>query len=246
MSSTNGESVPRDDHVLIGVCTLNEIENITPLLQRLRVAFPDADIVVIDDSSSDGTAESVSRMTAEDPRIQLIVRQQRGLGGAIRHAMRIALEGGYDFFLNLDGDLSHEPEQLPLLLKRARQKPPVDVVIGSRYVDGGAIVGWPLHRIVMSRLVNRFATFGLRLPVLDCSGSMRCYRVAALREIEIETLRSNGYAVLEEILVKLLRHGSRMDEVPITFTDRRRGQSKLTPREAFRSVMQMFAMALRK
>ena len=122
----------------------------------------------------------------------------------------------------------------------------IDVVIGSRYAEGGSIVGWPLHRKLMSRMVNGFATSCLRLPVRDCSGSMRCYRVAALERVGMQSMRVNGYAVLEEILVKLVRQGSKMAEVPITFTDRRRGESKLTFREAVRSSAQMLRLALRR
>ena len=121
--------------------------------------------------------------------------------------MEDAIAGGYDYFLNLDGDLSHDPDQLPTLLHRMKQPPTVDVVIGSRYIRGGAIDGWPLHRRMMSRMVNGFATRVLRLPVSDCSGSMRCYRVAALRRIGVENIRSDGYSVLEELLVASASRG---------------------------------------
>lgn len=246
---------------LVAVCTLNEAENILPLLQGIRRAMPGADVVVIDDDSADETAQKVESLARDESAVRLVVRDQRGLGGAIRHAMQMAIDEDFDFFLNLDGDFSHDPADLPLLASRIQNPPdplpgdssagaisqrPIDVVIGSRYVDGGQIVGWPLHRKLMSRTVNRFATLCLRLPVADCSGSMRCYRVSALRSIDIRTLRSNGYAVLEEILVRLARQGSRMSEVPITFTDRTHGQSKLTVREALRSTAQMLAMAVQR
>lgn len=232
--------------VLIGVCTLNEADNIVALITRLRDALPQADVLVIDDESTDRTAALVGQMIQEDSKVMIIVRhEQRGLGSAIRHAMTYAVENGYDYFLNLDGDLSHDPDQLPALLQRAQQSPPVDVVIGSRYVAGGKIVGWPLHRKCMSRMVNRFATGVLRLPVKDCSGSMRCYRVAALQRLGLSTLTHNGYSALEELLVRLHREESPMAEVPITFTDRQRGTSKLTLREAVRSIGQMVSMAVR-
>lgn len=232
--------------MLIAVCTLNEAENIPAVIAGLRNAIPSAEIVVVDDDSNDGTGEWVATWARRDPAVRLVVRkEERGLGSAIRHAMALAVDGGFDFFLNLDADLSHDPAQLPRLLERARQEPKVDVVIGSRYVRGGAIEGWPLRRRMMSRMVNRFATLCLRLPVSDCSGSMRCYRVDTLREVGVDSLTSDGYSVLEEVLVRLHRQGSSMAEVPITFTDRIEGESKLTFREAIRSASRIFGLAFR-
>jgi dolichol-phosphate mannosyltransferase len=233
--------------VLVAVCTLNEADNIVELVRAIRAAIPEADLLVVDDNSPDGTAELVAELGRHDRRVLLEVRRdQQGLGSAIRLAMARAVDGGYTYFLNLDGDFSHDPRQLATLLATMRASDDdVDVVIGSRYVDGGAIEGWPLHRRWMSRLVNGFATACLRLPVNDCSGSMRCYRVAALERLGIENLRVDGYAVLEEILISLARQGSKMVEVPITFTDRQKGSSKLTLREAVRSSYQMLKMAIR-
>lgn len=245
MVDQNNAETKIDPRVLVAICTLNEAENIASMLTRLRAAFPTADLLVIDDDSPDGTARLASEMAMKDPAIRVIVRDERGLGGAIRKTIMVAIEGGYAFLLNLDADLSHDPDQLPSLLQRAQSEPLVDVVIGSRYVTGGSIVGWPLHRKWMSRIVNGFATLCLRLPVKDCSGSMRCYRVPALQQSEMSTLRSNGYAVLEEILVRLNRHDATMAEVPITFTDRQHGSSKLTLREAIRSIARMLSMAIK-
>lgn len=245
-ASTASDARDSELRILIGICTLNEADNIVTLITRLRLAIPTADILVIDDESSDGTAELVTRMIEKDPSVMIIIRHEaRGLGGAIRHAMKYAIEHNYDYFLNLDGDLSHDPDELPTLLRRARESPDIDVVIGSRYVKGGMIVGWPLHRKLMSRMVNRFATSILRLPVNDCSGAMRCYRVDALARIGLSTLRSEGYSVLEELLIRLHRQNATLAEVPITFTDRREGHSKLTLREAVRSTGHMLAMAMR-
>ncbi|MDG2223843.1 MAG: polyprenol monophosphomannose synthase, partial [Rubripirellula sp.] len=138
------------------------------------------------------------------------------------------------------------PTQIPQLIERATESPEIDVVIGSRYVPGGKIVGWPLHRKLMSGMVNRFATLCLRLPVKDCSGSMRCYRVAALERIGMSNVCIDGYAVLEELLVMLRRNGSKFAELPITFTDRQLGESKLTLREALRSMSQIISLAFKR
>lgn len=243
--SNDSDSVP--PRVLVGVCTYNESANIESVVRAIRLSLPHADVVVVDDDSPDGTSDLVAKMGQSDPAVKLVVRrQERGLGGAIRRAIQQAIDGEYEFFLNLDGDLSHDPAQLPDLLDAARQSDRVDVVIGSRYIDGGRIEGWPLRRRIMSRTVNRFATLCLRLPVNDCSGSMRCYRVAALSSIDIKSLRCRGYALLEELLVQLHRCDAVMIEVPITFTERQRGSSKLTMREAINSAFQMIRMAVKR
>lgn len=231
--------------VLVSVCTYQEAQNIQPMVRRLRAALPNATVLVIDDDSPDGTAERVREVQADDERVHLIVRtDQRGLGSAIVLGMKHAIESGYDLFVNLDADLSHDPDQVPSLVEVAQQQTDVDVVIGSRYIDGGQIVGWPLRRRLMSKLVNRFATSFLNLPVHDCSGSMRCYRTRALAAIGLDRLQCTGYAVLEEVLVRLHQQGSKMVEVPITFTEREAGQSKLTLGEAMRSVRYMIRLAV--
>ncbi len=233
--------------VLIGVCTYDEAANIAALIAGLRESIPSADILVVDDDSPDGTGGIVSEIAATDARVRLLVRRgQRGLGSAIVRAASEAIEHDYTFFLNLDGDLSHHPADLARLLAVATENSTVDVVVGSRYVKGGRIEGWPLHRRWMSRLINRFAVICLRLPVLDCSGSIRCYRVSALRELDVSRLQCQSYALLEELLMRLQQQGCRMQEIPITFTDRQQGQSKLTLREAIRSVSFMIRLAIRR
>lgn len=233
--------------VLVGVCTYNEVGNVSALVSRLRSALPEADILFVDDNSPDRTSDEVRRCASEDDRVRLIERfDERGLGSAIIRAAVVAVDDDYDFFINLDADLSHDPAQLPALLQAAIQDDAVDVAIGSRYVAGGKIVGWPLRRRIMSRMVNRFATLFLRLPVRDCSGSMRCYRVSTLRDLDLTSLQCEGYALLEELLVRLNRPGRKMVERPITFTERQDGESKLTLREAIRSVGFMFRLALQR
>lgn len=234
----------RAPRILVGVCTLNEAKNIGELIRQIRIALPTADILVIDDSSSDGTADVVRSMAEDDPSIRLKVRTRKGLGSAIRLAINASIRREYDLFINLDGDLSHSPESLPGMVEIMTREPAVDVVIGSRYVEGGKIEGWPKRRRVMSRMVNRFATTFLRLPVKDCSGSMRCYRVESMRVIA-HTLVSDGYSVLEEILVALNQMNATMREVPITFIDRTEGESKLTVGEAIRSVKHMMKLAIK-
>jgi dolichol-phosphate mannosyltransferase len=156
------------------------------------------------------------------------------LGTAILDAMRYAIAHDYPLLVNMDADFSHHPRYLPLLVEKIEvsSERPIDVMIGSRYVAGGSVVGWPARRRLMSVLINVYARWALRLPCRDCSGSFRCYRTACLRELDFTTVRSRGYSFLEEILWLLHRNGARLAEIPIEFSDRRRGQSKINVREA--------------
>lgn len=233
--------------VLVLALTLNEADNLPHLLDGITTSLPDADILVIDDNSPDGTGMRAQEIARDNAKLSVLIRRdKRGLGSALRDGIGYAIEHEYDFLLNLDADLSHDPADLPRLLQAAAaETPPIDVVVGSRYVERGGIEGWPLRRRAMSRMVNRFATMVLRLPVRDCSGALRCYRVEHLKKLDLPSLRSNGYAMLEELLLRLRATGATMREVPIIFTDRQRGHSKLTSREAFRSAWQLIRMAIR-
>ena len=157
--------------------------------------------------------------------------------------MEFAIERGYEFVINMDADLSHAPRFLPALVEAMSQ---ADVAVGSRYVPGGKIEGWPIHRKIMSRCVNGFARLALGLPTRDCSGSFRCYRVSKLNEIAIDRIRSKGYSFFEEVLWHLRHAGARFVEVPITFADREKGQSKINLREAVSALQIIGSLAFRK
>lgn len=238
---------PPTPRVLVVVCTYNERENLPTLLPQIFAALPAADVLVVDDDSPDGTGSWAQQTAEVNPHVAVIVRTgERGLGGALKAAIRYASQRDYDFLLNLDGDLSHRPSDLPRLLAVATAASDApDIVVGSRYVADGKIEGWPLHRRLMSRTVNGFATKILRLPVKDCSGALRCYRMTALSRIPLESIRSDGYAMLEELLLALHRDGAKFAEIPITFNDRQVGESKLTTRETIRSVRSLLRMILR-
>lgn len=233
-----------EQRVLVAVCTYNEAENLPGLLQRIREALPAADVLVVDDDSPDGTGRWAVEESQRVAGLHVLVRgEDRGLGAALRAALDWALAREYAWLLNLDADHSHDPADLPRLLECAqRAEPPLDCVVGTRYAPGGQIEGWTWRRRWMSRLVNGFATRVLKLPVSDCSGSLRCYRVDALRRLDLATLRSRGYAIFEEILVRLRRAEGRFGEVPITFHERQAGDSKLTFGEAMKSAVQILRL----
>jgi dolichol-phosphate mannosyltransferase len=216
---------------------------VAALLQRITDALPTADLLIVDDNSPDGTADEVRRFASEHESpvsITCHVRDKRGLGGAIRTAMMAAIDDGYDLFCNLDADLSHNPADLPRLV--AAMTDAVDVAVGSRYVPGGEIVGWPLRRKLMSRWINAIARRRLGLPVNDASGSFRCYRVSRLAELDLSDDSYEGYAFIQEVLLRLHRAGASFAEVPITFTERVIGTSKLHLAEAIRSAWKVFRM----
>lgn len=230
--------------VLVVLCTYNEKENLPGLVESICACLPGATILVVDDNSPDGTGDWAEQTALVNNNLQVLVRRdQRGLGSALKQAFLFAIEKNYEWLLNLDADFSHDPADLPKLLQLCRSsRPELDCAVGTRYATGGRIEGWPKRRYFMSRAVNRFAKTVLRLPVSDCSGSLRCYRVAALVGVQPETLRSQGYAVFEEILLRLQRSGARFGELPIVFRERQLGSSKLTSLEAARALWQLLRM----
>jgi len=220
--------------VIVGISTYNEIENLPTLVERIDEHLPTADILIVDDNSPDGTGDW-SQQQADTRADFFCVRRtgKLGLGTATIATLQYAIDHDYEFVINMDADLSHAPDRLPALLDAAQN---ADVSVGSRYTDGGGIVGWPFHRRIMSRCMNAYARLALSLPTKDCSGSFRCYRVSKLREISLDRVRSRGYSFFEEILWHLRYANARFAEVPITFQDREKGKSKINMREAISAV----------
>jgi glycosyltransferase involved in cell wall biosynthesis len=229
---------------LIIVPTHNEAANICELLDQLDAHVPDADVVVVDDDSSDSTRSLVRERMVETGRpddagrLRLIERpEKRGLGDAYREAFRLALDEGYDAVVQIDADLSHEPAALPVMLAVADQGIPV--VIGSRYVPGGTVTGWPRRRTWLSRWANRYVAVMLGLAINDATAGYRVYRADALRTIGIDDLQASGYGFQVEMTYRAVRAGLGVVEIPIAFRDRVAGQSKMDGRvvlEAFRLV----------
>ncbi|MBW3539848.1 MAG: polyprenol monophosphomannose synthase [Planctomycetes bacterium] len=215
--------------VLITLCTYNERENLESLVAEILAHAPDADVLVIDDNSPDGTGELADRLAAGDSRVAVLHRPgKQGLGTATLAGFRRAIEGGYDFVLNLDADFSHPPRYLPALRAAMDE---ADVAIGSRYVPGGGVEGWGVGRHFMSRAINWYARLLLGLRTRDNSGSFRCYRVAKLAELDLDRVVSRGYAFQEEMLYRCRRAECRFVEVPIVFENRRAGETKINWRE---------------
>lgn len=232
---------------LVTVATYNEIENLPRLVAAILAAAPHADVLVVDDNSPDGTGRWCDEARQREPRLHVLHRSGKlGLGTATIAAMRYAIEHNYHYVLNMDADFSHDPKHLPTLIAGMDSPagPTIDVMIGSRYIRGGGVEGWPFYRKLMSKLVNFYARLLLRLDVRDCSGAYRCYRTSLLSQVDFDAVRSRGYSFQEEILWRLKRLGARMAETPITFVDRVYGNSKISTREAFAALWVIFSLAV--
>jgi glycosyltransferase involved in cell wall biosynthesis len=219
---------------LIVVPTHNEAENIAGLLTRLRETVPDADTIVIDDASTDATRLLVRTAMETDDRLRLVERaEKRGLGDAYLHAFEIALAEGYDAVVEIDADHSHDPAVLPTMLDVARRG--IALVIGSRYVPGGTVTGWPRRRTWLSRWGNRYVAIMLGLAINDATAGYRVYRTDALRAIGLGGVQASGYVFQVELTYRVVRSGLSVVEIPISFTDRVAGSSKMNRSIIFES-----------
>lgn len=220
--------------VLVMTATYNERDNLSRLIAEIHKAVPAADVLVIDDNSPDGTGRLADELAAADPRIHIIHRAGKlGLGTAILTGLRYAMDHDYDVVVNMDADFSHHPRYLPALLQGMKR---CDVMIGSRYVPGGGTVNWPLSRRLMSAGVNLLVRVSMRLSARDTSGGYRAYRVAKLRDVDLDNLISRGYSFQQEVLYRCRQAGCRIGETPILFEDRRLGATKANVKEIVRSL----------
>ncbi len=228
---------------LIILPTYNEAENVLQVSKEGLAQDPSLEILVVDDNSPDGTADLVESSMAQEPRLHLLRRERKlGLGSAYLAGFRYGLEHGYDLILSMDCDLSHNPNDLPRLLAAAAES---DLVIGSRYVPGGGISNWRLHRRLLSRFANLYTRVLLRLPVHDCTSGYRCYSRRVLEAVDPFTIRSSGYSFLEEMVWRVHRAGFRIREVPILFEDRKAGSSKIDRVEIFQAAWHVLVTALK-
>ena len=217
-----------DGRVLVVMATFNERDNVCPLMEAILAADERVQVLVVDDDSPDGTGQLALDTAARHRRAHVLIRRGRkGLGSAILEGFEIAAARGFEIAFNMDADFSHNPADLPRLM--AALEPiggrPLDLVIGSRRVPGGRVVGWPLSRHVSSRLVGLFTRLILRVPVRDGSSGYRGLRLALLPRLSSRPMCA-GYAFHEDLVWRVHRAGGRLMEVPICFTDRTRGRSK--------------------
>lgn len=212
--------------ILTIIPTYNEIEALPITVQRLRAAVPESDVLVVDDNSPDGTGQLAERMGHQDPQIQVLHRRAKnGLGGAYIAGFRWGLDHGYDVLIELDADGSHQPEQLPDLIAKIDE---ADLVIGSRWVPGGAVVNWPFHRELISRAGSLYSRTMLGLGVRDITAGYRVFRRSTLEDVDLGRIESVGYGFQVDMTFRVARQRKTIVEVPITFVERTLGASKMS------------------
>ncbi|MEU6641677.1 polyprenol monophosphomannose synthase [Saccharomonospora sp. NPDC046836] len=214
------------DPVLVIIPTYNERDNLAPLLRRLHATLPQVHVLVVDDGSPDGTGELADKLAADDTRVHVLHRSEKaGLGAAYIAGFRWGLDRDYQTLVEMDADGSHAPEDLPRILDALGH---ADLVIGSRYVAGGAVVNWPLRRQVLSRGANIYARLALGMRVNDTTAGFRAYRREVLEKLELGAVASAGYCFQIDLTWRTVQQGFDVVEVPITFTDREVGESKMS------------------
>ncbi|MCB9745843.1 MAG: polyprenol monophosphomannose synthase [Alphaproteobacteria bacterium] len=211
---------------LIVLPTYNEVENLGAIVPAIRAALPEADLLIVDDLSPDGTGALADRLARRDPSVSVLHREgPRGLGPAYLAGFRLALSRGYARVVEMDADFSHQPHYLPALIEASAN---ADLALGSRYVPGGGIRGWGPHRLALSRFGNLYARAVLGVPVRDLTGGFKCFRREVLEAIPLDRVRTQGYGFQIELTWRALQRGFRVVEVPIVFPDREVGASKMS------------------
>ncbi len=231
------------ERILVIIPTYNEADNVRELVAEIHAVNETIHILVVDDNSPDKTWEIVEEMKAEDSRIHLIRREGKlGLGTAYVAGFKFAIENGYDFIFQMDADFSHNPKSIPKFLEAIKDK---DLVIGSRYKNGVRVVNWPIKRLILSFMANVYTRVITGMPVADATGGYKCFRKEVLVELDLDKIRSNGYAFQIEMNFKTYKKGFRLAEIPIIFEDRRVGISKMSKRIIIEAIFTVWSLRLR-
>lgn len=228
---------------LVIIPTYNEAGNITRLLPAVLGQAPNIDVLIVDDNSPDGTAGLVRDMMSVDSRIHLLERPQKmGLGTAYVMGFKYAIENRYDYVFEMDADFSHSPKEIPNFLKKIQE---CDLVLGSRYIHGVRVLNWPMRRLLLSFSANVYTQFITGLPVRDATGGFKCFRREVLEAIDLDKVKSNGYAFQIEMSFKAWKKGFRVAEIPIIFLDRRSGVSKMSRKIVYEAVFMLWTLRFR-
>jgi dolichol-phosphate mannosyltransferase len=230
------------DRACVVLPTYNERENLPAIVPAILAAAPELDVLVVDDNSPDGTGAAADALASQDPRIRVLHRERKeGLGRAYLAGFAEALARGYGRILEMDADFSHDPSRLPAILAASRD---ADLVLGSRYVEGGGTVHWGLGRRALSKGGSLYARTILGLPIRDLTGGFKCFRREVLEAIDLASVRSTGYAFQIELTYRACKRGFRVSEVPIVFADRRVGKSKMNRRIVLEALWMVWKIRL--
>jgi dolichol-phosphate mannosyltransferase len=225
-AAADSDGYPGVGRVVVIIPTYNEAENVRLIVERLLAAVPTVDVLIADDNSPDGTGAIADELAAVDDRVHVLHRAgKEGLGAAYVAGFAWAREKGFDAAVEMDADGSHAPEELPRLLDALRG---ADAVLGSRWVSGGSVVNWPVHRLLLSRIGNLYTRLALGMPYRDATGGYRAYRTDVLEKIDVDAVASQGYCFQVDLTWRTHRGGFRVIEVPIRFAERERGASKMS------------------
>ncbi len=231
------------EKVLVVIPTYNERTNLPLLIPAVLGQDPRIEVLIVDDSSPDGTGELADELAVADPRVHALHRAAKeGLGKAYIAGFKWALERGYDFVFEMDADFSHDPKFIPEFLRAAED---ADLVIGSRYKAGVNVINWPMSRLLLSIGANQYARWVTGLPLADSTGGFKCFRRQVLEAISLDRVRSNGYAFQIEMSFLAWKKGFRIKEIPIVFTDRVEGQSKMNKRIVREAIWMVWWLRLR-
>ena len=225
---------------LVIVPTYNERDNLPPLIERLMKLPVPVEVLVVDDNSPDGTGKLADEIAAKNPQVKVLHRQEKnGLGRAYIAGFKWALERDYEFIFEMDGDFSHNPDDVPSFLKAAQD---ADLVIGSRYRDGIRVINWPLKRLMLSMGAGKYVRLITGMPISDPTGGYKCFRRKTLMALDLDAIRSNGYSFQIEMSHKIWRQGLRIAEVPIVFTDRFVGTSKMSRKIVYEALFMVWRL----
>ncbi len=231
------------ERVLVVVPTYNERINVPQIVPAILAQDPRVHVLIVDDNSPDGTGELADQLAGENARVHVLHRgRKEGLGKAYLAGFRWALDCGYDLIFEMDADFSHDPRFLPTFLDAVQD---ADLVIGSRYKSGVNVINWPISRLLLSIGANQYARVVTGLPLTDSTGGFKCFRRRVLEAIPLERVRSNGYAFQIEMSFMAWKKGFRIREIPIVFTDRVEGQSKMNGKIVREAVWMVWWLRLR-
>jgi dolichol-phosphate mannosyltransferase len=227
---------------LIVIPTYNESDNIERLVKALFDLGQELEVLIVDDNSPDGTGAMADGLAAADDRVHVLHRPGKlGLGSAYIQGFKFALERGYDLIFEMDADFSHDPSYIPHFLEKIRE---YDVVLGSRYVQGVNVINWPMSRLLLSYFANVYSRIVTGLPIKDATGGFKCFRSSALKAIDLDQVKSDGYSFQIEMTFKCWRRGFRICEMPIIFYDRQKGHSKMSKRIVREAVWMVWRLRL--